>query len=367
MGLYKVLIVDDESIIREGLRKHVNWNELGLEVTGTANSAESALVCAEQNAPDILVTDICMRGEDGLNLVEDLLERGISPQVILISSYNDFSYAQRAVRLSVVREYILKPIDIDQFSALLKQIKEELDHRSDRNRSASLPESISVSIYRTFLKDLKMKGYDRYHLVQHIKAGHTQEVTDIWKAAEEIMMASVTSFSIIKRFCSSFVISLISDGVLDEEDSCQNDPVKYLETCINKDDMISYVFSLIRQKSESICRRSYSIRSKLIETSLQIIEKEYCNPDFNLTVLAAMLNVAPNYLSSRFKEELGTGFMKYRLEKQMEQAKLLLSNPVYKIYSISSMVGFVDEKYFSKQFKRYTGDTPKDYRNNRTS
>ena len=84
-------------------------------------------------------------------------------------------------------------------------------------------------------------------------------------------------------------------------------------------------------------------------------------------MLAAALNVTPNYLSSRFKDELGVGFMKYRLEKQMERAMLLLANPANKIYLISSMVGFLDEKYFSRQFKKYTGDSPKDYRNKRTS
>lgn len=368
MGFYKVIIVDDEPIIREGLRKHVNWEALGLEVAATSDSAEAALCCAEQNPPDILVTDICMRGKDGLNLVEDLLERGIAPQVILISSYNDFSYAQRAVRLSVVREYILKPVDIDQLSALLKEIKKELDQRkSSANASPLLPESVTVSAYRTFLRDIRMKGYDRYQLAQYIKSGDSQKAMDIWEDAEEIMTSSSTAFPVLKRFCSSFLVSLISDGILDEEDCAQNDPLKLLESCGSREDMISCISGLIRQKSEAICQRSHSVRSKLIEISLQIIEREYCNPDFNLTVLAAELNVAPNYLSSRFKDEMGVGFMKYRLEKQMEKAKLLLSNPVYKIYSISSMVGFLDEKYFSKQFKRYTGDTPKDYRNNRTS
>lgn len=367
MGFYKVLIVDDETIIREGLRKHISWNELGLDVIATADSAEAALDYAEQNAPDILVTDICMRGKDGLTLVEDLLERGISPQVILISSYNDFTYARRAVRLSVVREYILKPVDTEQLSALLTQIKEELDQRVRSSHSSSLPESISISTYRAFLQNLRLNGYDRYQLTQHIKVGNTAEVANLWKCAEKVILSPEISYSIVRRFCSSFIVTLISDGILDGEDSSPNDPIKVLENCTSKAEMASYITRLIQNKSDSICQRSHSVRSRLIETSLQIIEKEYCNPDFNLTVLAAMLNVAPNYLSSRFKEELGEGFMKYRLQKQMEKAKLLLSNPAYKIYSVSTMVGFLDEKYFSRQFKRYTGDTPKDYRNNKTT
>lgn len=96
---YSVLIVDDEMLIREGLRRHLDWATLDMEVIGVADGAESALEIARRRAPDILITDICMRSKTGFDLIEDLLELGLSPQVILISSYNDFSYAQRAVRL----------------------------------------------------------------------------------------------------------------------------------------------------------------------------------------------------------------------------------------------------------------------------
>lgn len=90
---YSVLIVDDEMLIREGLRRHLDWATLDMEVIGVADGAESALEIARRRAPDILITDICMRSKTGFDLIEDLLELGLSPQVILISSYNDFSYA----------------------------------------------------------------------------------------------------------------------------------------------------------------------------------------------------------------------------------------------------------------------------------
>ena len=366
MGFYKVLIVDDESIIREGLRKHVNWNEFGMDVAATADSAESALNYAESSPPDILITDICMRGKDGINLVEDLLERNITPLVILISSYNDFSYAQRAVRLSVVREYLLKPVDMELFSVTLKQLKETLDQNQNAESAPPLPE-VSVSAYRNFLRQIRTNGYDRYQLVHHIKSGDTARAMEIWSSAETVMLSPYASLNILKRFCFSFIVSLISDGILEEEDSNRQDPFKIIDHCTSCQEATDYMTDLICQKSNAIFQGSQSVRSKLIETGLQIIEQEYCNPDFNLTVLAASLNVAPNYLSSRFKDEMGVGFMKYRLEKQMEKAKLLLANPGYKIYSVSTMVGFLDEKYFSRQFKKYTGETPKDYRNKRTS
>ncbi len=362
MKLHKVWIVDDETIIREGLKKHVDWIQLGLEVTRTADCAETALKYIAEEVPDILITDICMKSMDGLNLAQELLERGHSPQVILISSYNDFSYAQRAVRLSAVRDYILKPIDIRQLSSLLEQISKELN-----SSLACQLQPVSVSMYQTFLQDLRRNGYDRYQMIQCFKSGHSEEALNIWNAAAKTMQLSAASLSIIKRFCLSLILSLISDGLLNESSSAEEDPVKALEDSRDTESIIALCSQILDHICSSRIPVFSSQHSKLIEASLQIIDKEYCNPDFNLTVLASMLNVAPNYLSSRFKEEIGVGFMKYRLEKQMEQAKLLLSNPVYKIYSVSGMVGFLDEKYFSRQFKRYTGDTPKDYRNKRTS
>ena len=151
---YSVLIVDDEMLIREGLRRHLDWATLDMEVIGVADGAESALEIARRRAPDILITDICMRSKTGFDLIEDLLELGLSPQVILISSYNDFSYAQRAVRLNVVREYILKPVDTDALTALLHKLRGELDlrpahRRAEEDGGADIP----VHTYRSFLQD----------------------------------------------------------------------------------------------------------------------------------------------------------------------------------------------------------------------
>ena len=125
--------------------------------------------------------------------------------------------------------------------------------------------------------------------------------------------------------------------------------------------------TLIEQECGACRQYSHNAQSKLIAACLEIIDRKFCDPNFNLTVLAAELSVTPNYLSVRFKEEMGMGFMKFLLEKQMERAKLLLADPSYKVYQISDMVGFQDEKYFSRQFKKMTGMTPKDYRNTQTS
>lgn len=363
---YSVLIVDDELLIREGLRRHIDWYALGMEVIGVADGAESALRLAHQKAPDILITDICMRGKNGFDLIEDLLELGLSPQVILISSYNDFSYAQRAVRLNVVREYLLKPVDTDALTALLRKLRGELDLRRLTSPAGTpLSADIPVNTYRHFLQDLRAGGYDRHRFVHCAKNGETENAMALWDCAERVILAEPERRDCAQRFCSNLLMLLISEGILSDKGV---DPVHSLRQCTDNEAMCRCMRDILCEE----CRRkaeasATAAQTKLIAASLEIINRRYRDPHFNLTALAAELNVTPNYLSVRFKEELGVGFMKYLLDKQIEAAKRLLADPQYKVYQISEMVGFQDEKYFSRQFKKLVGVTPKEYRNEHTS
>lgn len=357
---YRVLIVDDEILIREGLRKHINWDALGLEVMGTAKSTDSALRQCEICAPDILITDICMQDKDGFSLIENLLEMGISPQVILISSYDEFSYAQKAIRLDVVKEYVLKPIDTDYLTSLLKGMRESIDKMRNRETITSSKE-FNPHEYRTVLSHMRTNGYDTHRLIQCIKSGDSENALTIFHSASSLLLETYVSEEIVKRFCSGLLMSFLTDGIMSV--SQKNDPVELLGGLTGKKEITDYMKKEISEECSKVNRTNRTFKSKLIETCLKVIDQEYCNPNFNLTTMAAELNVTPNYLSVRFKEETGIGFVKYLLEKQMNRAKVLLSDPTIKIYEISSMVGFEDEKYFSRQFKRIIGSSPKEYRN----
>ncbi|MFH5182875.1 helix-turn-helix domain-containing protein [Paenibacillus sp. TAB 01] len=123
----KILIVDDEVIIRTGLAKVIKWDELGLELLEPAASAEEALQRLAKERPNILLTDIRMTGKTGLQLAEEakLLIPGL--EVIILSGYDDFSYAQQAIRQEV-SDYLLKtsrPEDIIRAVLRAKQRVEE--------------------------------------------------------------------------------------------------------------------------------------------------------------------------------------------------------------------------------------------------
>ena len=106
--MYKVVIVDDEHIIVEGLSKGIDWAKYNCEVVGTAGSGEEGMELIRELSPDILFTDICMGEMDGLTMVAGIRSEFPNLQVTILTGYRDFEYAQRAIRLGASR-FLLKP------------------------------------------------------------------------------------------------------------------------------------------------------------------------------------------------------------------------------------------------------------------
>ena len=123
--MYRVVLIDDENIIVEGLRRVVKCAEFGCEVVGTASDAEKGSELIRQLHPDILFTDIRMPGRDGLTMVAGLRSEFPNMQVAVLTGYRDFSYAQEAIRLGVVR-FLLKPSKMDEIEEALREMTDRL-------------------------------------------------------------------------------------------------------------------------------------------------------------------------------------------------------------------------------------------------
>lgn len=124
--MYKVLIVDDEEFIRNGLKCIMDWEAEGFEVCGDAGNGEVAIQMINQMLPDLVLMDIRMPKITGLEVVKHCTERGLPCKFIIISGFSDFKYAQEAIRYGV-ESYLTKPIDEDELLKTVRQIKEALD------------------------------------------------------------------------------------------------------------------------------------------------------------------------------------------------------------------------------------------------
>ena len=124
--MYRVVLIDDEAIIVEGLRRVVKWAEYDCEVVGTAGDAVEGAELIRQLRPHIVITDIRMPGQDGLSMLAGLRSEFPNMQVTVLTGYRDFTYAQQAIRLGVTR-FLLKPSKMDEIREALQTMKEKLD------------------------------------------------------------------------------------------------------------------------------------------------------------------------------------------------------------------------------------------------
>ncbi|MDF2611102.1 MAG: response regulator [Lachnospiraceae bacterium] len=124
--MYNLIIVDDKKSIREGLKKFINWNELGFRIVGDFPSAPEAIAFIEAECVDVLLTDIVMPDVSGLQLINEL--RLINPdiKVVILSAYEKFDYAREAMRLGVFC-YLTKPVNIEKIKAEFTNLKNVLE------------------------------------------------------------------------------------------------------------------------------------------------------------------------------------------------------------------------------------------------
>ncbi|AOY74632.1 response regulator transcription factor [Clostridium formicaceticum] len=131
--MIKVLIADDEILVRIGLKSTIDWETEGYELVGEAQNGQEAVALFEQYDPDILMTDIKMPVMDGIELIKTLKERKPDLKCIILSHYNDFEYAQEALN-SGANRYILKSdLKAENLLITLKKVSAELDQKGRGN------------------------------------------------------------------------------------------------------------------------------------------------------------------------------------------------------------------------------------------
>ena len=111
--MLKMIIADDEPMIVRGIQKLVDWNSLGIEIVGQCFDSTMTLASIIQQKPDIALLDISMPGKTGLEILKVIKTMGLSTRVVFISGFQEFQYAQEAVRLDA-GDYLLKPVKTDQ-------------------------------------------------------------------------------------------------------------------------------------------------------------------------------------------------------------------------------------------------------------
>lgn len=137
---YKVVIIDDEPIIVEGLRKSIKWEEKQCRVVGTAYGGQEGMEVILREKPDIIISDICMPNMDGLSMIAAVKSQMPHAEIAILTGYRDFDYAQRAIRLGVCR-FLLKPSKMDEIYEALAAMTEKLQEK-EADRQEYMEEAV---------------------------------------------------------------------------------------------------------------------------------------------------------------------------------------------------------------------------------
>lgn len=278
--MYKFLLVDDDAIIREGIRDNISWDKLGFNFIDESEDGNQAIKAIDKYKPDVILTDICMPFLDGLELANYISERLPKTKIILITGYDKFDYAQKAVKLNVC-DFILKPITPDELINVLKKVKLDLDkekasNRKLKNLKKKLNESFPILrerflnkiIYGKLTPD-EIKKRLKYFSIDFRYSFYSIIVVDIDISNELKLNVNDDMYELLLDIFD-FCIQFIKNSNLDGQVFCNNDG--YIIIIINE-----VSSDILNNKKLSVTENIRRAVEKTFETTITLGIGTNCN------------------------------------------------------------------------------------------
>lgn len=327
-----VFLVDDEKLIRSGMKKLLPWETLGFRIIGEAENGREALPLIRELTPDLVITDLKMPFCDGITLTSEIKQQLPRTEVIILTGYDEFDYARQAIRMGVF-DFLLKPISPDELQASLVRLQQK---RSAWETPYPFEEESALlqAFERADAEETAM-GLERFFA--QLRSSHPNPDT-----LHNIV--SKLSYELIRTARQKLAVLTIPSPVL---------PPQADETVLR-----TVLEDYIRQcLHEQESRRS----SELVQRIIQYLEQNYAQ-NITLSSLEEAFFFNASYISRVFKQKTGKNYSDYLLGIRLEHAKELLRSSNHSIAYISDTTGFGNSKYFSKIFKEKVGMQPIQYR-----
>ena len=349
--MYRLVVIDDEYIVVEGIKAMIARKKLEYEVVGCAYDGIHGLEVIRETKPDLVITDIRIPGMDGLSMIEAAKEFCEDTVFVVISGYTEFEYARRALRLGV-KGYIDKPISIDKLNDVLNAVEKECFQTKE--------EQYLLAMSRQLTKELNAITENSIKSLVEKDAGAFSGYAN--KALEKLNLLYPQLLD-LKREVYKY-LSVLCDILLESKKGIDRENLisfHEMESRKSKDDVFQYAKSIILDLEKYLEADKIKSGHGTILELLTYIEAHY-NEDIGLNELADMVKMNTAYLSVLFKSEVGMSYVKFLTSLRIDKAKNLLKKG-YKVYKVSEMVGYNNYRYFTDIFKKYTGETPKNYQN----
>ena len=421
--MYKVLLVDDEYMITEGLKRLIPFDKWDMEVVATANHADDALDYVREHPVDIVISDVNMPDKTGLEMIGEMKELLPNAYYILLSGYQEFDYVKKAMNLNVV-DYLVKPVDKVELERLLEKIASQLGETSHEPEILSqqldeeafkthltqkenwwiglskekqgdfvIPYYVLGQDWQIVLADQEFEGllvmpFEAPYQINFEKWKRDVEKTLFYGSVNLDQSESLFTYyePIYRVIIQGNLQQIIDELTLLEKIVLENTPrvsitkqlftqfvmdVFHLFEHLKADDMTDIVKNihaittfedLVAYTKETLTSffGQYRMNENVVSV-LEVIGRDY-QKELSLKDISKDLFINPVYLGQLIKKETNSTFAELLNKQRIKAAQQLLLSTNDSIEDICYTVGYSNVGYFYKVFRKLCGKSPKAYR-----
>jgi two-component system response regulator YesN len=338
MRLIQALIVDDESLVRKGLRLLFPWEKYGIEIAGETATGEKAMEFLRQNPVQLLMTDITMPGMSGIELTKQAQELDPSIKVVILTCHQDFEYIQEALRLGAI-DYIVKTqleeLDLDKtLERIVNAVRrngggtsatsaEAPDLRRFADAAAGVSWIVDAGMFEVLVGE-----------IPETSEGTASEFAGVLREAMERWRRSLPAF---------------------DWDSVPAPPSATAGT-------ERWLNGLRAEAGAWLRKPAYS--EDVIRSILKAVDRIADQPGTQAKQeeISRSVNLSKSYFSTSFRDITRMTFSHFIQATSVYAARDLLESTNHPVYWIAERCGFADQRHFSRLFKDQTGLLPSEYR-----
>lgn len=399
--MLKILIVDDEQVVRVYLQSIVNWEQYDCQVVTTCENGMEALEVMAQQPIDLILTDLEMPKMNGLQLIEEIRSRGYQTKVIVLSNHSDYDLSREVMKLGALDYYVKTNVKEADIISMIELVSEQVKKQLLQKHALEEEKRLKIDNFKigrkTFLTTVLTGDvyYNELQLSQYVKMYHLFEPRlslyrlrfqqpielrqflyvdaiiaeefqkydhDVLHLTQEKILVALYERTIVEEQVLMDhwlrIVKNIKNYLRAELQASKQlliDSTEKLISCTKlfQNDVPSDVSSVIAAEQLSHYRPE-------IQSILNYIHEHY-DERITLQDLSAFACLNEAYLSRLFKMETKKTINSYINELRIYKAKELLKSPNIMVKEVAQLVGIKDQLYFNRVFKKFCGENPTDY------
>lgn len=399
--MLKILIVDDEQVVRVYLQSIVNWEQYDCQVVTTCENGMEALEVMAQQPIDLILTDLEMPKMNGLQLIEEIRSRGYQTKVIVLSNHSDYDLSREVMKLGALDYYVKTNVKEADIISMIELVSEQVKKQLLQKHALEEEKRLKIDNFKigrkTFLTTVLTGDvyYNELQLSQYVKMYHLfeprlslyrlrfQQPIELrqFLYVDAIIAAEFQKYDhdVVHLTQEKILVALYERTIVEEQVLMDHwlrivkNIKNYLRAelqaskrvLIDSTDKLTSCTKLFQNDvpgdvSPVIAAEQLSHYRPEIQSILNYIHEHY-DERITLQDLSAFACLNEAYLSRLFKMETKKTINSYINELRIYKAKELLKSPNIMVKEVAQLVGIKDQLYFNRVFKKFCGENPTDY------